>query len=139
MTAIIPAKDEEGTLADCLASVCAQDYPNLEILVVDDRSTDRTGAIAREFAAADPRIEVLTIDDLPPGWTGKTHAAQQAADRARGDWYWFLDADTRHAPENLAIVMEYAGSTGQRWRVSYPRCGARRSGRTSSSRWRGSC
>ena len=56
VTAIIPAKDEEGTLAECLASVCAQSYPNLEIIVVDDRSTDRTGAIAREFAAADPRI-----------------------------------------------------------------------------------
>ncbi|AGA26668.1 glycosyltransferase [Singulisphaera acidiphila] len=112
VTAIIPAKDEEGTLAECLASVCAQAYPNLEIIVVDDRSTDRTGQIAREFATADPRIEVLTIEHLPPGWTGKTHAAQQAADRARGDWFWFLDADTRHSPENLEIVMEYARDRG---------------------------
>lgn len=112
VTAIIPAKDEEGTLADCLASVCAQSYPDLEIIVVDDRSTDRTGAIAREFAAADPRVEVLTIDELPAGWTGKTHALQLAADQARGDWFWFLDADTRHEPENLAIVMEYARQRG---------------------------
>ncbi|WP_406696032.1 glycosyltransferase family 2 protein [Singulisphaera sp. Ch08] len=112
VTAIIPAKDEERTLSECLASVCAQSYPNLEIIVVDDRSTDRTGAIAREFAASDPRIEVLTIEHLPLGWTGKTHAAQQAADRARGDWYWFLDADTRHSPENLEIVMEYARERG---------------------------
>ena len=112
VTAIIPAKDEEGTLAECLASVCAQSYSNLEIIVVDDRSTDRTGTIAREFAAADPRIEVLTIEHLPLGWTGKTHAAQLAADRARGDWFWFLDADTRHSPENLEIVMEYARDRG---------------------------
>lgn len=108
VSAIIPAKDEELTLPECLASVCAQDYPNLEILVVNDRSTDRTEAIAREFAARDPRVRVITIQDLPPGWTGKTHALQLAADQASGDWFWFLDADTRHAPENLSIVMEYA-------------------------------
>lgn len=112
VTAIIPAKDEEGTLAECLTSVCTQDYPNLEIIVVDDRSTDRTGSIAREFAANDGRVRLLTIDELPPGWTGKTHALQVAADQARGDWFWFLDSDTRHAPENLAIVMEYARQRG---------------------------
>jgi chlorobactene glucosyltransferase len=112
ITAVIPAKDEEAILGECLASVCAQSYPRLEILVVDDRSTDRTGAIAREFAEADPRVRVLTIEALPDGWTGKTHALQVASEQARGDWYWFLDADTRHAPENLSIVMEYARSRG---------------------------
>ncbi len=89
-----------------------QTYPNLEIVVVDDRSTDRTAAIAAEFAATDPRVRLRTIAHLPDGWTGKTHALQQAADDALGDWFWFLDADTRHAPENLAIVMEYARSRG---------------------------
>ena len=108
VTAIIPAKDEEAALADCLASVCAQTYPNLEILVVDDRSTDGTGAIARRFAADDPRVRVLTITELPDGWTGKTHALQVASDSARGEWFWFLDADTRHEPDNLSIVLEYA-------------------------------
>ena len=63
----LPAKDEETYLADCLKSIQRQTYPNLEILVVDDRSTDRTGAIAREIAATDPRVRVLTIDDLPDG------------------------------------------------------------------------
>src|SRR6185437_2342894 len=84
VSAIIPAKDEEATLADCLASVVAQSYPNLEILIVDDRSTDRTAEIAREFAGRDPRVRLLTVDDLPDGWTGKTHALQTAADQARG-------------------------------------------------------
>ena len=73
-----PAKDEELNLADCLDSVCRQTYPNLEILVVDDRSTDRTGEIARGFAVRDPRVRVLSIEHLPPGWTGKTHALDQA-------------------------------------------------------------
>lgn len=108
VTAIIPAKDEERTLADCLASVCAQTYPNLEILVVDDRSTDSTPSVARQFAESDPRVRVITIDHLPSGWTGKTHALHLAAAEARGQWFWFLDADTLHEPENLAIVMEYA-------------------------------
>src|SRR5262249_28727971 len=108
VTAIIPARNEEETLADCLVSVCAQDYPNLEILVVDDRSTDGTAAIARRFAASDPRVSLLTVDELPPGWTGKTHALHRAAAEARGEWLWFLDADTRHEPESLSVVLRYA-------------------------------
>ncbi|MBX6315269.1 MAG: glycosyltransferase [Isosphaeraceae bacterium] len=112
ISAIIPAKDEESTLADCLASVQAQTYPNLEILVVDDRSTDRTAAIARAAAAADERVRVLSITELPAGWTGKAHALHVAAQAARGDWFWFLDADTRHAPDSLSIVLEYARTQG---------------------------
>ncbi|HWE37611.1 MAG TPA: glycosyltransferase [Isosphaeraceae bacterium] len=108
VTAIIPAKDEEDKLADCLASVVAQTYSNLEIIVVDDRSVDGTAAIARRFEAADPRVRVVTIRDLPAGWTGKTHALHVAAAQAKGDWLWFVDADTRHHPDSLAIVMEYA-------------------------------
>jgi hypothetical protein len=108
VSAIIPARDEEAALADCLATVRAQTYPNLEILVVDDRSADRTGEIAREAARNDGRVRVLTIDELPPGWTGKTHALHVASGEARGEWLWFLDADTRHAPDSLAIMMEYA-------------------------------
>jgi chlorobactene glucosyltransferase len=112
VSAIIPARDEEATLADCLATVVAQSYPNLEILVVDDRSTDGTAAIARRFAAEDPRVRLFRIDDLPAGWTGKTHALHVAAGEARGEWLWFLDADTRHAPDSLSIVMEYAHRNG---------------------------
>ncbi len=112
VTAIVPAKDEESTLADCLRTVCAQSYPRLEILVVDDRSTDATPAIARSFAESDPRVRVVTIRDLPDGWTGKTHALQVAADGAVGAWLWFVDSDTRHEPDSLSIVLEYARSRG---------------------------
>jgi chlorobactene glucosyltransferase len=112
VSAILPAKDEELNLADCLSSVCSQSYPQLEILVVNDRSTDRTGEIAREFAARDGRVQVFTIEHLPPGWTGKTHALDQALRHARGQWLWFFDADTIHAPESLSIMMEYGRSEG---------------------------
>ena len=108
VSAIIPAKDEQEKLGDCLQSVLAQDYPNLEILVVNDRSTDRTAEIAQQAADADPRVRLLTIETLPPGWTGKTHALHVATSQVNGEWFWFLDADTRHAPESLSVMMEYA-------------------------------
>ncbi len=108
VSAVIPAKDEEAVLADCLASVCRQRYPRLEIIVIDDRSTDRTGAIASEYAGRDPRLRVLTNDHLPAGWTGKTHVLHQAVQQAHGRWLWFLDADTNHAPEFLGVMLEYA-------------------------------
>ena len=110
VSAILPAKDEEINLAGCLSSVCGQTYPNLEIVVVDDRSTDRTGEIARAFAERDKRVRVLSIEHLPPGWTGKTHALDQALRHAGGEWLWFFDADTVHAPESLSIIMEYGRS-----------------------------
>ena len=112
VSAILPAKDEEAYVAECLQSIRRQTYPNLEILVVDDRSTDRTGEIAREIAVSDPRVRVLTIVDLPPGWTGKTHALNYASQFASGQWLLFLDADTIHAPESLGIMMEFAYSHG---------------------------
>ena len=112
VTAILPAKDEEHYISDCLASVRAQTYPDLEVLVVDDRSVDRTGEIARGHADRDPRVRVLTIEHLPAGWTGKTHALHRAVAEASGEWLWFLDADTLHAPDALSILMEYARSEG---------------------------
>ncbi len=97
-------------MAECLDSVRAQTYPNYEILVVDDRSVDDTAAIARRYAEIDPRIRLISIDHLPHGWTGKTHALHMTAQHARGDWFWFLDADTRHHPDSLSIMFQYATS-----------------------------
>ncbi len=110
VTAVIPAKDEESTLRDCLESVLAQSYPGLvNVVVVDDRSDDRTGAIARELAAEDPRLEVVTIEELPAGWTGKNHALHVGiTQHARGEWLWLIDADTRHHRDGLAILLEHA-------------------------------
>ncbi|MDB5351085.1 MAG: glycosyl transferase [Planctomycetota bacterium] len=108
VSAIIPAKDEQGTLGDCLRSVQTQNYPNLEIVVVDDRSSDGTAEIARRAAQSDPRVRLISIHQLPDGWTGKTHALHVASAESKGEWFWFLDADTRHAPESLSVMMEYA-------------------------------
>ncbi len=110
VSAIIPAKDEERTLDDCLNSVRAQTYGRLEILVVDDRSDDRTLEIARRHAALDPRVRVIQNEELPPGWTGKTYVLHKHAGQTQGDWLWFLDADTHHEPDFLNVMMEYARS-----------------------------
>lgn len=126
VTAIIPAKDEEATLDECLRSVRAQEYPDLEILVVDDRSADGTAAIARAHAAEDPRVRLVSIRSLPEGWTGKTHALHVATAEATGEWLWFLDADTRHEPGCLSIVMRYAQDQGASMASLIPklRCGS---------------
>jgi glycosyltransferase involved in cell wall biosynthesis len=112
VSAVIPAKDEERSLGACLESVCRQSYPRLEIVVIDDRSTDRTASIARGFQERDPRVHALKNDHLPSGWTGKTYVLARAAEQTRGDWLWFLDADTVHEPEFLNVMMEYARREG---------------------------
>ena len=63
-------------------------------------------------ARVTPAARLIAIEELPAGWTGKTHALHVAAGEAAGEWFWFLDADTRHAPECLSIVLEYARAHG---------------------------
>ncbi len=92
---LIPAKDEEARMRACLQSALDQDYPNFELIAIDDRSTDRTGAIMDEMAAADPRLKVLHIQpgSLGPGWTGKNNALFQGTKIASGKWLLFVDSD----------------------------------------------
>ncbi len=92
---LIPAKDEEVRIRACLQSALDQDYPNFELIAINDRSTDRTGAIMDEMAAADPRLKVLHIQpgSLEPGWTGKNNALFQGTKLAAGKWLLFVDSD----------------------------------------------
>ncbi len=92
---LIPAKDEEARIARCLQSALEQDYPNFELIAIDDRSSDRTGAVMDEMALKDPRLKVLHIQpgSLGPGWTGKNNALFQATRQAQGKWLLFVDSD----------------------------------------------
>ena len=108
VTIIIPAKDEGERIRQCLTSALAQDYPRFDVLAVDDRSTDATGRIMDEMAAADPRLKVLHIDDLPAGWTGKNHALFRAASRADGQWLLFIDSDVILQPTVLSTTLRVA-------------------------------
>jgi cellulose synthase/poly-beta-1,6-N-acetylglucosamine synthase-like glycosyltransferase len=98
---VIPARNEERNLEEALRSVLALDYDNLEIEVVEDRSTDRTGEILERMAAAEPRLRVVRVRELPPGWLGKNHALWLGAGNATGEFLLFTDADVVMAPSIL--------------------------------------
>ncbi|MBN1555390.1 MAG: glycosyltransferase [Phycisphaerae bacterium] len=111
LSVVVPAKDEESHIGACLQSLLAQDYPNFEILVVDDRSRDRTGEIVEAMSRQHRQIRLLRITELPPGWAGKTHALRQGIAAARGDYLCLTDADGRMScPRTLSIAMEHARS-----------------------------
>jgi cellulose synthase/poly-beta-1,6-N-acetylglucosamine synthase-like glycosyltransferase len=99
---VIAARNEERNIEHALASVLAQRYGLLEVVVVDDRSTDSTGAILDRMAAANPRLRVVHVTDLPPGWLGKNHALHVGAAEARGEYLLFTDADVVMEPDTLA-------------------------------------
>jgi glycosyltransferase involved in cell wall biosynthesis len=93
VSVIIAARNEARKIKQGLQSVLAQDYPNIEFIVVDDRSTDETGAILDRMAGNDARLRVIHITHLPAGWLGKNHAQYFAAGNATGHLILFTDAD----------------------------------------------
>ncbi len=108
ISVMVPARDEAANIANCLESLQKQDYPNYEVLVLDDNSVDNTAAIVGEIVAVDDRIRLFRGEPLPEGWAGKPFACYQLAQQARGDWFLFVDADTIHAPHMLRSVLSLA-------------------------------
>lgn len=99
VSVILPARNEAHNIARCMSSILSTTYPNLELIVVDDSSTDRTAEIARELAAGDRRARVIACPPLPDGWFGKQWACATGAKVASGSVLQFTDADTMHAPD----------------------------------------
>lgn len=102
VSVLIPARNEESNLAQCLNSLTGQSYGNYEILVLDDHSTDRTWEIISDYQKRFSYIKGLKSNPLPNGWKGKTWAQQQLASRAAGKYLFFTDADTEHSKDSIA-------------------------------------
>ena len=104
VSVVVPARNEEACLADCLRSLQEQAGIDYEIIVVNDNSTDNTAKLARSFGG----VRVIDAPPLPPGWTGKSHAAHIGAQAARGRWLLFTDADTIHRHRSLKHAVQEA-------------------------------
>src|SRR5262245_20833840 len=102
ISAIVPTRDEATNIERCIRSLLAQTYPNLEIIVVDDGSTDATPAILARLAAENNRLHVVAGSPLPHGWLGKPHALVQGVQQAHGAWLLFVDADVELHPSALS-------------------------------------
>lgn len=98
---LVPARNEEENIRSCVESLLLFDYPNFDVLVLDDGSEDDTAKIVQELSDSGGRVSLIEGKLLPPGWLGKTWACHQLAQAATGDYLLFTDADTRHQPQAL--------------------------------------
>jgi chlorobactene glucosyltransferase len=104
---LVPARNEQDrVLEECIRSILAQDYGNFEVIAVNDRSTDSTGAILETLARGNERFRVIQGEELPPGWLGKPYAMHQALSHARGEWILATDADMIFETSALRTAMD---------------------------------
>lgn len=104
---LVPARNEQDRVLEaCIQSILAQDYGRFEVIAINDRSTDATGAILQTLAKGDERLRVIEGKELPPGWLGKPYAMQQALTQARGEWILATDADIIFEPSALRTALD---------------------------------
>jgi hypothetical protein len=121
ISVLIPARNEELGIEACVRSVLASEQIELEVIVLDDGSTDRTAEIVRSLAAEDSRLRLESAPPLPEGWSGKQHACLALAKLARFDTFTFLDADVRLAPDALARMALFLRESGAELVSGFPR------------------
>ncbi len=112
VSVIIPACNEAATIEPALKSIMTMDYTDLEIIAVNDRSVDRTGAVLEQMQKKYPGLQIYEISELPEGWLGKNHALQYGAERARGEYLLFTDADIIMEKSSLARAMRHMLENG---------------------------
>ncbi len=105
---VLAARNEGRTIGAAVPTMLQLDYPDLEIIAVDDRSEDDTGAVLDRIAATDPRLRADHVRELPAGWIGKNHALHHGAAQATGEWILFTDADIHFEPDGLRRAVAYA-------------------------------
>jgi hypothetical protein len=121
VSVLVPARNEEANIAACLDAALASRGVAVEVVVMDDGSTDRTAEIVRSYAARDPRVRLETCPPLPAGWTGKVHACARLADAARGTHFLFIDADVQLEPDAAASMAGHAQRIGAGMVTGVPR------------------
>ena len=113
LSVVIAAKDEQANIGRCVRTLLEQDYPDFEVIVVNDRSTDETAEIVRRLAEEDRRLRLINIGELPPGWCGKNHAMHVGVGQARGQYICMMDADCRQTSRHsLRAAVAYALDSG---------------------------
>jgi chlorobactene glucosyltransferase len=122
LTVVVPARNEAANIERCLRGLVNQTYPSqkLQIVVVDDNSTDETAAMARRIARSDARVQVIEAGPLPDGWVGKSHACWQGAMATQSEWLCFVDADTAAAAALLSSAVRFAQTHGLDLLSLYP-------------------
>jgi hypothetical protein len=108
LSVVVAARNEASHIRPALRSLLEQDYPQLEVVVVNDRSEDDTGVVLEAMSRAAPRLRVITVEVLPDDWLGKNHALAAGATAARGRYVLFTDADVVFAPGALRRALGYA-------------------------------
>jgi len=121
VSVLVPARDEARSIARCIGSLLCQDYPDFEVLVLDDHSTDETRPILERMARSASRLRVLRSQPLPSGWLGKNWACAQLAAQAEGALLFFTDADTFHRPEALRAAVSALEGEGADLLTGFPR------------------
>jgi chlorobactene glucosyltransferase len=112
LSIVVPARNEERSIERCVRSLLAQRWLDLDVIVVDDRSSDATPQILERLAREDPRLRVVRGEELPAGWIGKPWALEQGTRLARGEWLLFTDADSFHDPAGAASALWFATRAG---------------------------
>ena len=110
---LVPARNEGERIGECLRSVLGQDWPDMEVVTIDDRSSDGTGQVMDELSREDRRLKVVHIaGDVPEGWTGKCHALDVGVRQATGEWLLFVDSDVVLERDALPVTMGFALDQG---------------------------
>jgi len=122
LSVVVAACNEAGTIDAAARTLLAQDYPDLEIVLADDRSTDATGAIIDRLADEDDRVRAIHVTALPEGWLGKVHALDRGTAEATGAFLLFTDADVRFAPDALRRAVALCEQRGLDHLAGLPAC-----------------
>jgi chlorobactene glucosyltransferase len=105
VSVLVPARNEEKNIGPCVESLLSQSYPDYQVIVLDDNSTDGTGAVLSSLSSEYEELQVINGQSLPDGWLGKNWACHQLAQHAEGELLMFVDADTRHHSESISSAV----------------------------------